>query len=598
MANMPFPLRPILPALLALLLLVPACRRNGPLAFGPSLTAPDTNRERLLARVVVPSLDRTFVTVDALRAKNALPFGSAELRSLVVARLSVPAEVMDLVHTGKPLGVALVAPPGTAGQPQGQPLLAAACELRAPQLAAAALTRLGSPVATHKDARQFRRPDGGTFWLATAGDAVVWSDSIEGLGEAGAHALEARQDSGSSDDLSLAAFPAAYARLEGADVTAGPGPLKQKLLADYDRSYLTQGRPAPPAERASLEAVLDFALGPFTQSNLVGFGMSLAEAQGVRASLRAVPRDGSAFATQIATPGPFVVEGSVIAGQPLVSLLALGPGPSWLRLYQDVLDKQGQAGVAGAAATAARFRALAQHLDGAITAGSRPAGATLAIESVVKLRPGASAAAALAALAALASDPGLPLLLANVYRMDTPVVKTSREGDGLRLELTMTADERPGSPAAVSRAMFGTASPAVLVKPGADRLVLVCEPGAAARASQLLAGGAPAAPSGALAEALTETRGRDGVFYVDLFGYTRVLLAAVLPPGQARMAQGMLALPGLAQLSLPVWTSYRGGQTLEAEVRVPVATLTNAAAALALFGGMTGGLPSPSPEQP
>jgi hypothetical protein len=596
---MRFPTRPILLALVALtpLLIGPACRKNGPLAFGPSLTAPDTNRERLLARVVVPSLDRTFATVDALRARNALPFGSAELRSLVLARLSVPAEVMDLVHTGKPMGVALVGPPGAPGQPQGQPLLAASCELRSAQLAAAALTSLGAPVATHKDARQFRRPDGGTFWLATAGSAVVWADSIEALGEAGAHALEARQDSGTSDDVSISGFPAAYARLEGVDMAAGPGPLKQKLLANYDRGYLTRGRPAPAAERASLEAVLDFVLLPFTQSNLVGFGLSLAEKHGVRLGMRAVPRADTSFAAQIASPTPFSVEGSVLAGEPLVSLLALGPSPSWLRLYQDVLDKQGQAGVAGAAATAARFRALAQHLDGAITAGTRPAGNTLALETVVKLRSGASAPAALEALAALASDPGLPLLLAHVYRMEIPAVKVTREGDGVRLTLAMAADDRPGSPAAVSRAMFGTASPTLLVKPGSDRLVLVCEPGAAARATRLLTGGAPAAPSGALAEALGDTRGRDGFFYVDVFGYARVLLSAVLGPGQARMAQGILSIPGLAQLNLPVWGSYQGGKTLETELRVPVSTLTNAASAMALVGGMTGGPPEPAPGQ-
>jgi hypothetical protein len=596
---MRFPTRPILPALLALapLLLGPACRKNGPLALGPSLTVPDTNRERLLARVVVPSLDRTFATVDALRAKNALPFGSAELRSLVLARLSVPSEVMDLVHTGKPLGAALVAPPGTPGQPQGQPLLAASCELRSAQLAAAALASLGAPVATHKDARQFRRPDGGTFWLATAGSAVVWADSIEALGEAGAHALEARQDNGGSDDVSVSGFPAAYSRLEGVDMAAGPGPLKQKLLADYDRGYLSRGRPAPPAERASLEAVLDFALLPFTQSNLVGFGLSLAERQGVSLSMRAVPKGGSAFAAQLAAPTPFAVDGSVLTGEPLVSLLALGPSPSWMRLYQDVLDKQGQAGVAGAAATAARFRALAQHLDGAITAGSRPAGDTLVVETVVKLRAGASAPAALEALAALASDPGLPLLLAHVYRMETPAVKVTRDGDGLRLTLAMPADGRPGSPAAISRAMFGTTSPALLVKPGRDRLVLVCEPGATARAARLLTGGPPVAPSGALAEALGETGGRDGIFYIDVFGYARVLLGAVLGPGQARMAQGILSIPGLGQLNLPVWASYQGGKTLQAELRVPVSTLTNAASAMALFGGMTGGVPGQAPGQ-
>jgi hypothetical protein len=46
-----------------------------------------------------------------------------------------------------------------------------------------------------------------------------------------------------------------------------------------------------------------------------------------------------------------------------------------------------------------------------------------------------------------------------------------------------------------------------------------------------------------------------------------------------------------------VWASYQGGKTLQAELRVPVSTLTNAASAMALFGGMTGGVPGQAPGQ-
>jgi hypothetical protein len=50
------------------------------------------------------------------------------------------------------------------------------------------------------------------------------------------------------------------------------------------------------------------------------------------------------------------------------------------------------------------------------------------------------------------------------------------------------------------------------------------------------------------------------------------------------MAEGLLSMPGLAQMTLPLWGGHRSGKQLELELRVPVTTLSNAAAAFALFG--------------
>jgi hypothetical protein len=585
-------------ALLSLLLLGivagAACRKASPLALGPSLTAPDTNRDRLLASLMVPSLDRTFATVDALHSQRALPFGSAELRSMLLARLAIPAEVLDLAHTGKPLGAALVAPARSEGNAQPAPLLAAACELRGAGAVNRVLSALGSPLASQKDARQFRRPDGGSFWLVQAGESIIWADTLEALGEAGAHALEARQSAGVVDDLQVTAYPAGYARLEGVDLSQGPAGLQKKLLEQYDQRYLREGRTPPPAERSTTEAVLAFLSGPMADSRQLILGLGLAEARGVGVRLQALPRPGSAFATQIATATPFTVD-IPLAGDTPVSLLALGPSPTFLRLYQEILDSQARAGVTGAAGVAARARALAQHLSGAVTSVGRPSGGTLAFETAVGLKPGSSPTAAIEALSALATDPGLPALLGNVYRMQPPSVRVAREGDGLRVELAVPGDERPRTPAAFTRAMLGTTNPVLMVKPGRERLVLAFEPGAAARLQRLLVGGAGAPdPRAPLADALADSRGRDGVVYVDLLGYTRVLLGAFLRGGQARLGQGLLALPGLSQLSLPVWLHYRGGKTLEAELRIPRSTLTNASTAMGLFGGLPGaGLASP-----
>jgi hypothetical protein len=46
------------------------------------------------------------------------------------------------------------------------------------------------------------------------------------------------------------------------------------------------------------------------------------------------------------------------------------------------------------------------------------------------------------------------------------------------------------------------------------------------------------------------------------------------------------ALPGMAQLRLPLVAHYRGGDALTAELRIPLSTLTNAANVVRPFIGL------------
>jgi hypothetical protein len=573
------------------------CRTGGGASHlaSPSFTAPEQTRDRLLARLTLPSLARTFATVDGLRARNALPFGSDELAEMVAARLGIPADVLKVVETGKPLGLAFVVPPGpppAAGSGPRPPLLVAgACELKLAEAAAALATVLGPPVASQKDAQQFRRPDGGSLWVVRVGTTFVWADSFEALADAGAYALDARREA--IDDLAATLYPPAFARARGVDLAHGHEPLKQHLLAEYDAGYRARGRAAsPPAERASLEATLDLVLRPLPDTGSVELALGLAEARGARALLRANPRAGSAFARQLAAPAPAAWPPALAGGHGLVSLAAVGPSPTLLRFYQDLLDAQARAGVAGAAGVAARLRVLAAHLDGSLATATRAAGpdGTLVYDAVLGLAPNAPAAAALEALLALAGDPGLPPLLRDLYGAGAPALKLTREGgDGARLEISFAGGQRPGTPAALARALLGaqgrtfilTALPAAGGAPG--RLVIASEPGASARLAQLR-GGAASVPGAALQTALDESGRADGVVFIDGWPLVRPLVAGMVSEGEARLIQGLLAMPGLAQMTLPVWGSQRGGDNLAIELRVPVVTLANVATGLALLG--------------
>jgi hypothetical protein len=570
---------------------LPACGRQalGPGVNSPSLTPADSNRDRLVGHVLVPSLARTYATVDALRGQGALPFGSSELRSMLAARLNIPVEVLDAVDTTQPMTLALVT---RASPPPGDPgMVAGACTLR-PAEAATAAAVLGAPASSQKDAQEFRRPDGGSLWVLRSGLTFIWADTLEALGEAGAHAAAARGEA--ADDIVVRAYPPALARWQGADPASGVQGLKGKLLQDYDRSFRERDRPAPPAaERAAYEALLDFVLAPLPDTNQLDFTIGLGQARGARLGLRAIPRPLSAFANRLATPTPVVHQPALLEGTGHVGLAGIGPNSALLDLFQSLLDAQARAGVTGAAAIAARLRALAAQLTGAMVTAARAAGnGTSVQDTVLPLRPGASPAAALDALVALARDPALGPLLQAAYGSQAPEVTAAREntdaGPGARIQLAFPRDARARGPAAIARSFYGNSTVVFLVAATGDRLLIASDPGARDRLKRLAGAGTAAAPDPALATALEDGRGHDGFLYLDLWGLVRPMAAAFVSGSQARMIEGLLALPGLAQLNLPIWANHRGGQQLEIELRVPVATMTSAASAIGLFGQASG----------
>jgi hypothetical protein len=273
--------------------------------------------------------------------------------------------------------------------------------------------------------------------------------------------------------------------------------------------------------------------------------------------------------------------------------MALGPSPTLLDLIHLLLDAQARAGVPGAPAIAARVRAVTAQLSGAVVTSARGAGNGTAVQdTVLSLRPGATPAAALDALVALARDPALAPLLQAAYGSQAPAVTAAREntdaGPGARIQFAFPPDARARGPAAIARSFYGTSTIALQVIASADRLLLSTDPGAGDRLRRLAAAGAAGAPSPALATALEDGRGRDGFLYLDLWGLVRPMVAAFVAGSQARLIDGLLSMPGLSQLSLPVWANHRGGQQLEVELRVPVATMTSAASAIGLFGQASG----------
>jgi hypothetical protein len=552
-----------------ILLLVPlfssgGCQKRGaaPGLLHPALTPADATRERLVARLLVPSFDRTSATVDQMRSQGALPFGAAELRNMLLARLSLPEDALSLVDTGRPIALAVVSP--AAAPPTGEsPLMVAgAFALKAPEGAGAFVDRLGTLIGSDREVFQLRRRDGEPIWVLRVGQNLAWASTREALVEAGAHALDGRVEA--SDDLVLTSYPGPWARSHGIDLRQGHAPLRQRLMEEHGSRG---GRPRPAAERAALEAVLDFVLRPAPETDAVEARLVLGKDRGADVSLRVRPRPGSPFAARTAVRHPYSLESAPPLGPegPTVTLAAVGEDPAFLGLLAAIVEAQAKTGVDGAGATAERLRPLVADLSGSLTGVLRPAGSELAAELMLPLRPAVPPARVQAQLGALAGNPGMTPLLGQVYRRGT-VVRSSKEGDRTRVEI--------GSSFTV---LAGVAS---------GKLLLVTEPQAAEKLN-LLAGSRPPARPAAdspLAAALEESRGRDGVLYVDVLGVIGPVMSAVAPGAGARMVNGLLSMPGVSGRKLPIWLSFAGGDALAVDLRLPLETLTTAAGLMGFFG--------------
>jgi hypothetical protein len=95
----------------------------------------------------------------------------------------------------------------------------------------------------------------------------------------------------------------------------------------------------------------------------------------------------------------------------------------------------------------------------------------------------------------------------------------------------------------------------------------------------------PRKPVGLCAQALAESAGSDGFFFMDFAPFMKMGLG-----GAAQSASPSASTP-----SLPLWLSYRGGQTATIELRVPVELARGVAALLPMLAGIGQSL---QPSQP
>jgi hypothetical protein len=561
-----------------------ACKSTGGAPPVEGVRPADESRSSLLASVTIAPLDELTGNIDALSRTLGLPFAGKELVTMLAAQNRLDPAATAHLDGSRPIGLAFVAPK----TPQQEPLGALVLSTRGPEATEKLVAALGTVAETQKAARKIKRPDGSVVWIAAHGTSLFASASAEGLFTAGALALEAQRPL--ANDVTVNIFPDAFARWRGTDVRTALAGFRKELIDEQITVAQRHGGPVPgAAERLIYETAIDLFLDPLGETASGALTLDLDAKQGLRFGLRVNPRPGSAFGKRIAAPAPYEVDPALFAtgdADPIAGLWAMGKSPFWLEVYDGILAAQAKAGTRGAAEVGKHYQTLRPYLSGAGSGTMRLHKGALANDVVVPLQ-GNAPAAALEALAALAGSRGFTELLGEIYGKATPQVSARREREGLRTELAFPVRDRPGDPGTALKAFFGSATVAVLSTVSKGRLLMSTEPAASNRLAAL-AGPAARTPAAEIATALAETRGQDGLLYLDLWSFflPTMAVAAKVQPQEAAMIGMITAMPGFATLKLPVMMTYKGGEALTADFRIPLGTLSNAAAVARPFLGM------------
>jgi hypothetical protein len=163
-----------------------------------------------------------------------------------------------------------------------------------------------------------------------------------------------------------------------------------------------------------------------------------------------------------------------------------------------------------------------------------------------------------------------------------------RDGDALVMQVAADTKKLPKDAKAQLKGLplfDGTPLEARAMVAG-DKMVVSVGTGAKPRMAGLLAGTAAAAPAAELATALAESKGEDGLYYLDLAAMLKPLFnlaanGAVGGMGSGEKAQfSMMARalgPVLANAHLAMWGSYHGGPSAVLTGRIPMSTFETVA---------------------
>jgi len=578
----------------------PAPAASAPLApaKAPAVTLlpAATARSIELAAVSVTSLDRVLANGARLVAKAVpLPIDPAGLRDMLLSQAGLSPEISANLDLGAPSGAAVV-----STGPNGATGAVMAVAARGSAEAARILQLLGKVVETRGEVVLIENGMGGRGWLYRDGAVIVFSDDVEALARGARLAEDARH--AVAEDVTAVLFPDAIARANGTDVKTALAMLMTQIQAA--QAAQTPGMSAHQLE--SFEEMVSL-LGDAEAVEL-GLGVDPSKGLSLRARLRARPA--SKLEAVARDTHPYELDGTLLAlGKEPPAVVGASSIGGFMRGQMARQREHLAASKAkGVAAALAFHDAMLAAMGGqtGFTMGFTKETPLFAGQLAYPLKDEASAAALGVALGKLDKDAAVALLEAQVGQV--PLfdwsVKKETVGKLKTLHYGLALKKGLGIDQDVVKKLFGKVLD-IYVTVAGTRLLTTFGRDAKANLGKLAAA-KPVVPSGALADTLAATKGRDSFFHFDLGPVITLVARAMNEKKPAKGAKEDKAQKKLlTELSkgqapaIPIYGSAGGdgaGRFWSVDMTVPPTAFANAGGVIREIMKANGGGQTPDVE--
>jgi hypothetical protein len=562
----------------------------------PSLTA--------LTRIADP--DGTLAKVGVAVRKLGLPFNTDDVRRTLIQKSGWPYALVNQLDLHQPVALALLSLPAT---PRGTVVAAMALKDRSPAGRTALLAAAGTTVESDKDAVQVAgsNPGHDKLWLLARDGVVVVAETKEALLAGSALALASR--SAGPADVSVDLHPEAMARAAGTDLRTAMQKMKSDVvdMQARTRAQLTASkgkRAAPPATDKLVQESVGFVADLVGDTAEARLDIGVDPEKGLTTATVAQPRPGSGLARAVARRAPYQIDPALLSGDPPVGLWALGDNGLAPRLLAMVRAAfiEPLSGSRDRERILRSYDTIASAIAGPWSGAMRMAPGPkmdFSYDLVYRLKPGTDGGSLLSAMAELTRGPWLSqLLAASTGEAMAAKVTSKREGEVLTTVMTLEARDKEAKAKLAEVPFFNGKPVTSSVTVTGDRLVMAVGGASRQRLTALSAGGAPAGQTGDAAAALAETRGAEGLYYIDAAAALRPALSLAAArgdsPGMAGAVMGM-ALSLLGDTHLYTYVSYQGGDRVTFTWRMPMATFQSAARMFKVLTGAAGGSTTTQP---
>jgi hypothetical protein len=536
--------------------------------------------------LVVASPMRWVADLDALSTSLHLPMplGQSFLPVLTgglsPGGVKVSRETIDHLDVARPVAVIWLA--RGSGVPAGW---CAAVAFKQRAFALEALQKIGTGTAQGEGTFERRLPSGDRVWGAVKDRQLLLSGSRETLLAAGALAITA-QTTPMPVQAIFTLSPSVMARSTGQSLEAIAAIILSGAMAEAEKDASATGKPLTSAHKKMQEALLKALIRQLTDIAVVRVSLEIGDRDGLVVRAEAQPTPGSGLAAKAAHVSPYAFDPALPVRSDASAIVAWGDMAPWLADWIQVMEASGPAGQA-----ASRDLALLRESEDGGSCAVDVRVLPILFMCSLTVRPGVDASRAVDRYVAFLQSSNL--WEAEIDGRKAKPVKVKRAGKVVEIEKTVEGKDPQAM--AVLKALMGgdVARTALTVKDGRVVLAVGTKPREILDHYGKQQPIDTAAPI--LARTLLDTAGADFLGLVDGASVLTSIYGKMQMTGKdlGNMSlTGMLAaVPGLADLRVPVVLSGRGGKAPAIEFQVPFGSLQNVARVVSAFMGQMGVAP-------